>query len=173
MITQLTAYDFIFHLVVSSPMYCEALTTLKMASRATAARARGSKHQSNHCRIGQMSNAKLEMIYELICWCFSSYLKVQHINEKAFGLCSFILREGIDLWYEWHNTTRGLMYGYLIMYPSTNLPRCVMPFRSQVHAFCSYEHRDRNRGTIAAQTTVDSILDTKPQCITVTSGHLT
>ena len=39
---------------------------------------------------------------------------------------------------------QGLMYGYMTirpeMYPSTNLPRCVMPFRSKAHAFSLYDH---------------------------------
>ena len=40
---------------------------------------------------------------------------------------------GIGVWI--HNHSR---YALVIMYPSTNLPRCVMPFRSQAHAFSLY-----------------------------------
>ena len=41
---------------------------------------------------------------------------------------------GIGVWI--HNHSR---YALVIMYPSTNLPRCVMPFRSQAHAFSLYD----------------------------------
>ena len=65
------------------------------------------------------------------------YQKVWYKSEKAFGL-----------WSEWHYTTRGWCmdtYNHSpwrardYMYPSTNLPRCVMPFRSEAHAFSPYD----------------------------------
>ena len=66
---------------------------------------------------------------------FYSHWKVWYKSEKAFGMCS-----------EWHYTTRGLAYGdmttrpdgLVVMSPSANLPRCVMPFWTHAHAFSLY-----------------------------------
>ena len=67
---------------------------------------------------------------------FYSHWKVWYKSEKAFGMCS-----------EWHYTTRGLAYGdmttrpdgLVVMSPSANLPRCVMPFWTHAHAFSLYD----------------------------------
>ena len=48
MITLGTVHDFIFHLSMISFTHFGDFATMKMAARATAARARDSKHQSNH-----------------------------------------------------------------------------------------------------------------------------
>ena len=50
MINLVTVHDFIFHLNILSLMHFEDPATMQMATRATAARARDSKHQSNHHR---------------------------------------------------------------------------------------------------------------------------
>ena len=47
MITPVTVHDFIFHLSLMSLTHFEDLRTVKMVARATAARARDSKHQIN------------------------------------------------------------------------------------------------------------------------------
>ena len=68
---------------------------------------------------------------------FYSHWKVWYKSEKAFGMCS-----------EWHYTTRGLAYGdmttrpdgLVVMSPSANLPRCVMPFWTHAHAFSLYDY---------------------------------
>ena len=76
---------------------------------------------------------------------FYSHWKVWYKSEKAFGMCS-----------EWHYTTRGLAYGdmttrpdgLVVMSPSANLPRCVMPFWTHAHAFSLYDitwHFNRRR----------------------------
>ena len=80
-----------------------------------------------------------------MCWCLNLHHKVWY--KRIFGL-----------WSEWHYTNRGLVHGCIItrpdgiviMYPCTNLPRCVMPFKSQTHAFslncialyCIVSHRN-------------------------------
>ena len=48
-------------------------------------------------------NVKLWINFKLICWCVNLHQKVWYKSEKAFGL-----------WSEWHYTTRGLVYGYII-----------------------------------------------------------
>ena len=45
-----TVHDFNFQLNLTSSMNCDALSTMKMAARATVPHARDSKHQSNHRR---------------------------------------------------------------------------------------------------------------------------
>ena len=84
MISLVTVLDFIFHFTVSSPMHCEALTMIQMAARTTAARARDSKRQSNHCRRRPNVNAALKII---IIWCVG----VRYKSDEAFVL-----------WSEWH-----------------------------------------------------------------------
>ena len=48
MLTLVIVHDSIFQLIMPPFMHCEALTTMKMAARATTVYARDSKHQSNH-----------------------------------------------------------------------------------------------------------------------------
>ena len=78
-------------------------------------------------------NLIIKINYRLICRCLYVYRNVLYKSGSAFGQ-----------WSEWHYSTRGLVYRYIItrpggqviIYPSTNLPRCGMPFRSQAYA-CS------------------------------------
>ena len=78
----------------------------------------------------QIIDVTFQINFKLICWRLNLHQKVWYKSEKAFGL-----------WSEWHYTTRGLVPWRArdYMYPSTNLPCCVMPFRSQAHAFSLYE----------------------------------
>ena len=136
MITLVIVHDFIFHLSMMSLTHFEELATIKMAGLATAARARDSKHQSNHRRTesaaGSQINVTLQINFKLICWGLNLHRKVWYKSEKSFGLGS-----------EWHYTTRELVYGYSPWrardYIYIHLPRCVMPFGSQAHAFSLYK----------------------------------
>ena len=51
---------------------------------------------------GSQINATFQINFKLICWCLNLHQKVWYKSEKAFGL-----------WFEWHYTTRGLVYGYI------------------------------------------------------------
>ena len=63
MITLVTVHDFIFHLSMISPTYFEDRATMKMAVRATAARAHDSKHQSNHRRTKLAAGSQINVTY--------------------------------------------------------------------------------------------------------------
>ena len=62
MITLVIVHNFIFQLNLISLMNCEAFTTMKMAARATAARARVSEHQSNHRRTKPATDSEVSVV---------------------------------------------------------------------------------------------------------------
>ena len=68
MITLVTVHDFIsIERLVISLTHFEDVAAMEMAARATAARARDSKHQSNHCRTKPATGSHLLMWhYKLI-----------------------------------------------------------------------------------------------------------
>ena len=51
----------------------------------------------------------------------------------------FCFNSHLDLWYENEDISPS---GLVIMYTSTNLPHCVMPFRLQVDAVSLYNHKN-------------------------------
>ena len=61
MIILVTVHDFIFHLSMILLSHFEDLATLKMAARATAARAHDSKHQSNHRRTKPAAGSQINV----------------------------------------------------------------------------------------------------------------
>ena len=99
------------------------------------------KHQSKHQPVLPAYDPPEDRGLETVLinvFGFYSHWKVWYKSEKAFGMCS-----------EWHYTTRGLPYGdmttrpdgLVVMSPSANLPRCVMPFWTHAHAFSLYDSR--------------------------------
>ena len=132
-ITLVIVHDFIFQLTMIPFTHFEDLLAINMAARASAAHARDSKHQSNHRRAKRAADSQILMWrkndFKLICWRLNLHKRVRYKSEKAFDLIS-----------KWHYTTRPDWL--VIMYPSTNLPRCATLFRSQAHAFSLCDYRD-------------------------------
>ena len=99
----------------------------KMTACETTARARDSNHHSNHCRI-KLAAGSENWYGVMICYCLNCHVKVRHKSKKAFGL-----------WAEWHYTTRGLAYGYIITRASRSW-LCIHPPISLV-VQCHSDHR--------------------------------
>ena len=66
MIAPITVHD--FRLLIEHDIAHELQSFSKMAARATAARARDSKHQSNHCRTKPAASSK-NQCDDMICYC--------------------------------------------------------------------------------------------------------
>ena len=97
--------------------------------------------QNNRATIVAQGQQAVKCWCDIKNWLWIDVLMLQFtfkgMIEKWEGICPVIWmslhNSGICVWIHGHSR-----YGVVIMYSSTNFPRCVMPLRSQAHAVLLY-----------------------------------
>ena len=141
MITLVTVHDFMFQLSMISLTHFEDFATYEYGStcnRCACTRFKTPEQPSSYKASGEQSNISVTLKW-ILNWCVGAQIYIKRYDIKARTHLAFDLN-GITQLGDWcmdaynHSPWRARDY----MYPSTNLPRCVMSFRSKTHAFWLY-----------------------------------
>ena len=91
-------------------------------------------------------------------------LKTRYVFSHSWALCLIHRESRFEDWcMETYNHSPWRARDY--MYPSTNLPRCVMPFRSQSHAFLLYNQMTSVRAHVLSTLYITNCANNMLNCI--------